>query len=153
MRTTSLERTEAIFCALTEFRRLLGTENASSINALLKSKGVGHNHIPFIKAELLNRKLVNKSFTKWNDQMSKPTMLMAQSIAEYASRALSAYQKERKLARQHSVDPTRVPVEKLEGVKINLTPKISIVDIYTSAQQLKALAAEAGITLNIEIVC
>lgn len=119
MRTTSLERTEAIFCALTEFRRLLGTENASSINALLKSKGVGHNHIPFIKAELQNRKLVNKSFTKWNDQMSKPTMLMAQSIAEYASRALSAYQKERKLARQHSVDPTRVPVEKLEGVKIN----------------------------------
>ena len=109
MRTSKLERQEAIFLALTEFKRTLGTESAQSIGQLLKKHGVGHNHIPFIKAEMLTRHLVKRDFSKWNPQMSAPTMEMAMSLVEAASKALTAYQQERKQARSgKSVETAQV---------------------------------------------
>jgi hypothetical protein len=111
MRITSLEGQEAIFLALTEFRRVLGTENAQPVSAILKAHGITHNYVPYVKKELLLRKLVNAKFTKWNDNMSVPTMLMAESIATAASKALSAYQNGRKKARQEQQRPSFADVE------------------------------------------
>lgn len=128
MRTSKLERQEAIFLALTEFKRTLGTENAQSINQLLKKHGVGHNHIPFIKAEMLARHLVKRDFSKWNPQMSAPTMEMAMSLVEAASKALTAYQQERKQARSEKPEevvqivnkPVKYSLEKVKNLFIEI---------------------------------
>ena len=145
MRITSLEGQEAIFLALTEFRRVLGTENAQPVSAILKAHGITHNYVPYVKKELLSRKLVNTKFTKWNDNMSVPTMLMAESIATAASKALSAYQNERAKARKEAAErpsfadveispnPLRMEDEVLDGFQ-EPTPEPAPISIAEAKQ-------------------
>lgn len=143
MRITSLEGQEAIFLALTEFKRTLGSKDAQSINQLLKKNGIGHNHIPFIKAEMLARHLVKRDFSAWNKQMSDPTMDMALSLAESASKALTAYQMGRKKAREEK--PAVGIIQVIEE------PKYTLEEAKNLFIEIARQNGLSGITISISI--
>lgn len=135
---TSVDNCNQLFTAFSEFRRLTlrfkngenqPDEKVPDLSKILKEHGISRNYVGFVKKELVERKLVNAKFTKWNDLMSKPTYEMAESVASSASKALSAYQKEMekkrkaaKKAEQEAAEKSQKP-DLLEGVEISPNPQ------------------------------
>jgi len=127
-----------LFAAFSEFRRLTirfkngenrPDEKLPDLSKILKEHGISRNYVGFVKKELVERKLVNAKFTKWNDLMSKPTYEMAESVARSASKALSSYQKEMEKKRKAAENAEQEAAEKshkpnlLEGVEISPNPQ------------------------------
>jgi hypothetical protein len=139
-----------LFTAFSEFRRLTirfkngenqPDEKVPDLSKILKEHGISRNYVGFVKKELVERKLVNAKFTKWNDLMSKPTYEMAESVASSASKALSSYQKEmekkRKAAKKAEQEAPKEEPKKpdlLEGVEISPNPQRMEDDVLDGPQ-------------------
>lgn len=143
---TSVDNCNQLFTAFSEFRRLTirfkngenqPDEKVPDLSKILKEHGISRNYVGFVKKELVERKLVNAKFTKWNDLMSKPTYEMAESVASSASKALSAYQKEmekkRKAAKKAEQEAAKKP-DLLEGVEISPNPQRMEDDVLDGPQ-------------------
>lgn len=110
----SIENCTNLFTALTEFRRE-AKKNFESVckekkymkkgvfdkekyfTQLLKDHGIDRNYISYIKETVHEDRFIPRTFSKWNDTFSKPTMEIAERIAEEAVKKLYAYQKAWKL--------------------------------------------------------
>lgn len=107
----SNENCTNLFTALTEFRRQAKKnfepickekkymkkgvfDREKYFTQLLKEHGIDRNYIGYIKEIVHEDRFIPRTFSKWNDTISKPTMEMATRIAEEAVRKLYAYQKE-----------------------------------------------------------
>lgn len=96
------ERCNVLFAALTEFHRLSsreGTLEKGTFEKCLKNANADakfKNYKPFIKEELVSRRLITAEFTRWNPNRAVPTYAMAQSVIEDAVKRLSKYNLEHK---------------------------------------------------------
>lgn len=110
----SNENCTNLFTALTEFRREAKKnfepvckekkymkkgvfDKEKYFTQLLKDHGIDRNYISFIKETVHEDRFIPRTFSKWNDTFSKPTMEIATRIAEEAVKKLYAYQKAWKL--------------------------------------------------------
>lgn len=106
----SNENCTNLFAALTEFRREAKKnfepvckekkymkkgvfDREKYFTQLLREHNIDRNYIGYIKEIVHEDKFIPRTFSKWNDTISKPTMEMATRIAEEAVRKLYAYQK------------------------------------------------------------
>lgn len=137
---TSTENCNALFAALSEFHRLLdrfneGECDCPSLNQILKKNNIDKNYYKFIKEVLNERKLVNIQFTKWSDKKSLPNFQMAQSIAEEASKRLSAYQRDLKKKRNEKKEEKPQIMEDAPSESTELDP--DILEIANAIRTLK----------------
>ena len=110
----SNENCTNLFTALTEFRREAKKgfepvckekkymkkgvfDKEKYFTQLLKDHGIDRNYISYIKETVHEDRFIPRTFSKWNDTFSKPTMEIATRIAEEAVKKLYAYQKAWKL--------------------------------------------------------
>lgn len=110
----SNENCTNLFTALTEFRREAKKnfepvckekkymkkgvfDKEKYFTQLLKDHGIDRNYISYIKETVHEDRFIPRTFSKWNDTFSKPTMEIAERIAEEAVKKLYAYQKAWKL--------------------------------------------------------
>lgn len=110
----SNENCTNLFAALTEFRREAKKnfepvckekkymkkgvfDKEKYFTQLLKDHGIDRNYISYIKETVHEDRFIPRTFSKWNDTFSKPTMEIAERIAEEAVKKLYAYQKAWKL--------------------------------------------------------
>ena len=110
----SNENCTNLFTALTEFRREAKKgfepvckekkymkkgvfDKEKYFTQLLKDHGIDRNYISYVKETVHEDRFIPRTFSKWNDTFSKPTMEIATRIAEEAVKKLYAYQKAWKL--------------------------------------------------------
>jgi hypothetical protein len=122
----SNENCTNLFTALTEFRREAKQkfepvckekkymkkgvfDREKYFTQLLKDHGIDRNYIGYIKEIVHEDKFIPRTFSKWNDAISEPTMAMATRIAEEAVKKLYVYQKEWKLKRKQTKSTQNLP--------------------------------------------
>lgn len=122
----SNENCTNLFTALTEFRREAKKgfepvckekkymkkgvfDKEKYFTQLLKDHGIDRNYISYIKETVHEDRFIPRTFSKWNDTFSKPTMEIAERIAEEAVKKLYAYQKAWKLKHKQTKAAQSLP--------------------------------------------
>lgn len=152
----SIENCTNLFTALTEFRREAKKnfepvckekkymkkgmfDKEKYFTQLLKEHGIDRNYIGYIKEIVHEDRFIPRTFSKWNDTFSKPTMEIATRIAEEAVKKLYAYQKAWKLKHKQTKAAQSLPEENtsslLEDVEI-VNPQIMEDDVLDGSNEV-----------------
>ena len=130
-----------LFAALTEFHRLSfrdGTLEKGAFEKCLKNANADSkfkNYKPFIKEELVSRRLITAEFTRWNPNRAVPTYAMAQSVIEDAIKRLSKYNLEHKSKKAKTEEPV-YPLGKKEVKKETLLKEATLDELTDAIRRL-----------------
>lgn len=135
------ERCNVLFAALTEFHRLSsreGTLEKGTFEKCLKNANADSkfkNYKPFIKEELVSRRLITAEFTRWNPNRAVPTYAMAQSVIEDAVKRLSKYNLEHKSKKAKTEEPV-YPIGNKEVKKEILLSEATLFELTEAIKRI-----------------